>query len=264
MLKEFHVDTRRQGFTLISVLVIVGILALLMALLLPAVQRVREAAGRSQCQNNLKQIVLGTINCADAYRGSLPPTVGTFPQQTKSFGSLFFHLLPFIEQNALYQKAEGSASRHGTSGVAVKTYLCPSGAPGDNSYKGWLATSNYAANFLAFGKTSAQFPASFADGTSNTFMFTERYQMCDGDPCAWAYDAYYYWTPMFMYYSKAKFQSTPEGPSCDSRLAQSLHAGVIFVAMADASVRFVADAVSPETWFHASTPNGGEVLRNDF
>jgi type II secretory pathway pseudopilin PulG len=201
----------RHGFTLISLLVILALLALSLAVLLPSLQRVRDAGGRIQCQNHLRRIALGTINCADTYRGSLPPTVGTFPTQAKSFGSLFFHVLPFTEQNALYQKAEGSAARNGTYGVAVKTYLCPgdAGAPADNSYKGWLSTSNYAANFLVFGKKSALYPASFTDGTSNTFMFTERYQMCNGDPCAWGYDGYYSWTPMFMYYSQAKFQSVP-------------------------------------------------------
>src|SRR5437899_8079031 len=93
---------RRRGFTLFQLLVLLALLALLFALLLPAVAKVRQAAARTQCANNLKQLGLATINCADTHRGKLPPLSGAYPDEA-AFGTLHFHILPFIEQDQLYK-----------------------------------------------------------------------------------------------------------------------------------------------------------------
>src|SRR2546423_104340 len=96
---------RWRGFTLIELLVVIAIIAILIGLLLPAVQKVREAAARSQCSNNIKQLSLGTVNMADSYNGSLPGSIGLYPTPSQTAnngcGGMFLFLLPFIEQGNL-------------------------------------------------------------------------------------------------------------------------------------------------------------------
>src|SRR5437870_953929 len=100
-----HVASRpRRGFTLFQLLVLLALLAMLFALLLPAVAKVRQAAARAQCSNNLKQLGLATINCADTYASKLPPMVGDYPNDA-AFGTLHFHILAYIEQDQLYKSA---------------------------------------------------------------------------------------------------------------------------------------------------------------
>src|SRR6201997_1961213 len=114
MPRFFSLSKRWRGFTLIELLVVIAIIAILIGLLLPAVQKVREAAARAQCSNNLKQMSLAIHNLAGTYNGKLPPGIGSFPEQRNgkrcndgtpatSFGGLLFYLLPYIEQDNLFK-----------------------------------------------------------------------------------------------------------------------------------------------------------------
>jgi len=258
----------RPGFTMIELLVILGILAFLLGMLVPAVQKVREAAARTQSLNNLKQLALAMHSINDAYR-RLPPVVGSFPQQDEKAGTFFFYILPFIEQANVFKQADGDVRKNATYGIIITTFLNPMDelGPPDMRYKGWLAVSSYAANWMVFGHTSggtASIPRTFRDGTSNTIVLADRYQMCNGTPCGWGYSSLYTWAPMFAYYSKGKFQNAPTQQQCNPELPQAISSAGIQVALGDGSVRLVSANISSETWWNATDPADGNPLGPDW
>jgi prepilin-type N-terminal cleavage/methylation domain-containing protein len=194
--------TRRRAFTLVELLVVIAIIAVLIGLLLPAVQKVREAALRTACNNNVKQLVLASHSYHDAL-GTLPPAAGTLGTVV---GSSHFFLLPFIEQSALYQRAtvNGVASSYVVRATPVKTFWCPAdGSTADGRFTGpdlvrprvtengvGVGVANYAINAqVATGRTDPETRMVTAgdrtltgipDGTSNTVLFAERMGLCRG------------------------------------------------------------------------------------
>jgi prepilin-type N-terminal cleavage/methylation domain-containing protein/prepilin-type processing-associated H-X9-DG protein len=149
--------TARAAFTLVELLVVIAIIGVLVSLLLPAVQAAREAARRSQCQNNLRQTSLAMLNYEDVYK-TLPGGVGRYGC---CWGTWQVRVLPYIEQAALaalYQNSDGNDATGIRYRVGVnlkvtqsriKTWTCPSDVP--NAPNGGITSHNYGVNY---GNTS--------------------------------------------------------------------------------------------------------------
>src|SRR5262249_37561891 len=132
-----------RGFTLIELLVVIAIIAILIALLVPAVQKVREAAARTQCTNNLKQLALACIGYADDHNKTLPPgglcgrdAQGNWTQGWADQGSWLVYTLPYMEQGPLYKNAVAAA-----------------GGPLERTVVGGVGSVDIAANAGVFSNT---------------------------------------------------------------------------------------------------------------
>src|SRR5262245_54601324 len=176
---------KRKGFTLIELLVVIAIIAILIGLVLPAVQKVREAAARMKCSNNLKQIAIACHTYHDTYN-FLPP--GTAAAGDKWGWGTF--ILPYIEQGPLYTQlgspnyttTTDMPAPSATNGLQARipTYLCPSDPQENNpnaNFKNY-GKSNYVASVgvmdgAGSGRDRVKLPG-IQDGTSNTFMVGER------------------------------------------------------------------------------------------
>jgi prepilin-type N-terminal cleavage/methylation domain-containing protein/prepilin-type processing-associated H-X9-DG protein len=183
---------RRSGFTLVELLVVIAIIGVLIALLLPAIQKVREAAARTQCQSNMRQLGLACHTSQDA-NGSMPqwgkkyswPAPFTMPAGWVT-GSIHFYLLPFVDQQNMVSYWLGQTNSNALLAQPTpKIFLCPSDQSGTDSNglvdNGSAAISNYAANLQFFWfASSPKIPGGTPDGASTTGLFYERYGFCTG------------------------------------------------------------------------------------
>jgi prepilin-type N-terminal cleavage/methylation domain-containing protein len=188
---------RRPAFTLIELLVVIAIIGILIALLLPAVQKVREAANRAKCSNNQKQIMLAVHNWAGNNSDKLPPanlvlTVGS----SQVVGSIHYQILPYIEQDNIYNSYTQDRPDAGYLGARYVTlpllncpsdptcpgFLTPVPAPQQDGGKP-LASDSYSYNTALFGahntyndktnKSPYTIP-NIPNGTSNTIGLVEQ------------------------------------------------------------------------------------------
>jgi len=203
----------RKGFTLIELLVVIAIIAILIGLLLPAVQKVRDAAAKLQCSNNLKQLGLAVHNFAGSFNkvppigswgatfrnnGYYPPdSGGSLTSPDGATGTWMTHLLPFVEQGNLFNQfsALGNLNTNDASSAyfnaydamistQVKMFLCPSDGSNPSfemqHSSGSYASSNYAGNVMIFNPKGQQgISTAMPNGTSNSVMIGERLQSCD-------------------------------------------------------------------------------------
>jgi prepilin-type N-terminal cleavage/methylation domain-containing protein len=281
-----HLPPRRVGVTLLELLVVIAIIAILVALLIPAVQKVRDAAARAQSTNNLKQIMLAVHGYGDTHRGFLPDARGVNYGARDNDPSLLIAFLPYLEMGNLYREFETKFGKGGSGNdLTIPLYVSPSDPTLTSATYG---KSSYAANAILFDKYVSL--NRISDGLSNTIAFAEHYSTgCSGQVYDWSIGSMPVFgggvvirTPTFADAvfgdilpistppaTKASlagltFQVQPSINTCDHRIPQTPHAGGMLVALADGSVHTVGQSISEATFWAAVTPNGSEGLGNDW
>ena len=226
-------------------------IALLIGLLLPAVQKIREAAARTYSSNNLKEIGIAVDGMANTYNGLMPPSTGQFPARGPD-STIFFHMLPYIEQHNVYKTYMKDPTKVPDT-LTIKQYCAPNDAtnPGVGS-----ALTSYASNAQIFGLDSAapaKMPAIFAlKGRSNTIIFMERYAKPDPKTSHAWYDTgatrtYVYpiakgaipWSSIL----DPQFDPSGHNAKIIDETAQSFSPKVLLVGVADLSVRAVSPTI---------------------
>jgi type II secretory pathway pseudopilin PulG len=282
----------RPALTLLEVMVVIAITSILLALLVAGVLRVREAASRAQCQNNLKQVVLATHSFHDTKKKFPRYATGkirALDPDDQIYGSWLVPLLSFLDQVPLQDEIYNWKTNHASiggmpiAGPGVRNVVFPflqcASDPSRNPSLN-TGTTNYLANWYALTRENAGWFSAprtltdFPDGTSNVVLYAEAYSVCNSTvriamnsvtfhnfgitPTNLASD-----DPSLLPNDYRMFQAQPALNACDFWRTQTPHS-VMHVAMADGHVHAVSSTVSAESWYAALNPADGEQPGNDW
>jgi len=289
-MSESRLKRRSTAFTLIELLVVIAIIAILIGLLLPAVQKVREAASRMSCENNLKQIGLAALNYESAY-GVLPP--GNLLANGSYIGAEAI-LLPYIEQNNLYNQIPQTFFTTG-NGVwwggaysqacnQIKTYLCPSDTAATvtptNGVWAYIYTAGYTVYGGYFGPTPALGKTDYApcsgyigagdptyQGAYDTDSKTKIVAITDGTSNSFAFGEWLGGTDTGPRDFVGTWMGAGGMPSAWGLASPSAwykfggkHIGVVLFTYCDGSVHGVTRSCDYNTYVNASSIADGNVI----
>jgi prepilin-type N-terminal cleavage/methylation domain-containing protein len=306
----------RRGFTLIELLVVIAIISVLIGLLLPAVQKVREAAARTSSTNNLRQLGLAAHNFNDANCDHLPnpatPINPAFPATASNpwnqATGVFYQLLPYIEQQALYDQirainsmaAYASVMQQDRGRATIIRFLISPADPSNPAgmveitdsplpiNNGFWGTTSYSYNPVVFRLPSpGGLGSGFPDGTSQTVLFTEKYQICGSTPGLGTVQNYWFgshvgnsaawlWAPVTPgadqwtasnQFAGANFLASNLAVSpakCDTGAPSGPHPGGILIGLADGSTRFLSAAGATARLGPVPLPGGLGVYDQPF
>jgi prepilin-type N-terminal cleavage/methylation domain-containing protein len=257
---------RRPGFTLIELLVVIAVIAILIGLLLPAVQKVREAAARTQTLNSLHQLGIAAHNYHDTFK-HMPPATGA---NGGRLGSIHYFLLPFIEGNNLYKLDTNSLNLPIESQVFV-SFLSPMDLTQEDGRAGdGRGATNYAANMQAFPNnlgpnSGAKLGSFYRSGTSNVVFFATVFANCENSSGnVWVEWASPSWSPVLNRFDE-KPEILPVGTGCTHGLSQGFGtSGVAMVCMGDGHTRTVDPGISLTTWQIVCNPQDARPVPPDW
>jgi hypothetical protein len=258
--------------------VLLALALVVFGLAFPAMAGIREAANRTQSQNNLKQLSLGTIDCSDANFGKLPPAFeGWYPTgkpvQSGGFGSCLFHVLPYIGEDPRYMSSRTQSVKLSVFGNwrCEGKPVTPFIGPGDPTNSADSDRSSYLANGGLLRRGGSKYPASIPDGTSQTIFYTECYSVATdtfssaGKSHTWKTERRWWSNPAWIpAQGAAPCQFAPSKETASANLPQGFTSAGINVGLGDGSVRFVSSAVSAETFYAACTPAANDILGSDW
>jgi len=280
----------RPGLTVVELLVVISIIGILLALVLSAVQKTRDAALRTESTNNLKQIVLAMHNFAGSHNNTLPSLDGSSYSPNKGT-SLFGSLLPYLEQGNALEELKKSGGF-----ILIRTLLSPADPTIDQSIAKGQNVTSYAANAQIFSEfylsRANRFPEALADGTSNTIAFAEHYSFNCKETSFYSFllsnsvlaPGGGFHRPTFADSSSPDvlpvtagqpptssaslpgqtFQVAPSLKDCNPWIPQTPHSSGMLAGIADGSVRILAPSISEKTFWGAVTPLGGELPGADW
>jgi prepilin-type N-terminal cleavage/methylation domain-containing protein/prepilin-type processing-associated H-X9-DG protein len=288
--------TPRSAFTLIELLVVIGIIAILIGLLVPAVQKVREASFRTQCQNNLKQIGLALHNYHGIV-GNFPTANTPWTNGVPTFGSMFTTILPYLEQENVFDQYDPTVGPYSNpiATLPLSVFVCPSmrppmtpgAVPAWSSYATSIGSSDpwmpipaggdngviVRNNFYGTGTYSGVRLTDITDGTSNTFVVSEMgFELPDcpcydssGNPTSQICGGLTWWANGYAgssYGSSTLLFNTFTGTPGDLyyRLVafRGDHGDGINFLFADGSVRFLTHSIDLTAYQALSTRGGNE------